>query len=93
VPEQAVRELVAASVTGLRPEAVAIVQAERPHMPAPQPGVVAVGPISVARESAGTLRAMLAAALLLHVLLAAGLIVVVARSRARWRAAKAPQPR
>lgn len=92
VPEKGVRELVAAALVGLRPEAVAIVQAEVPRTQARQPTVVAVGPISVARESAGPLRALLAGALLLHALLAAALIAVVARRRARSTAQRRATP-
>jgi type III secretion protein J len=93
VPEPAVRELVAAAIAGLRPEAVAIVQSEVPRARVLRPTVVAVGPISVARESAGPLRALLAGALLLHAVLAAALIAVVARRRARSTPAPDLRPR
>lgn len=81
VPEESVRALLAAAIADLAPEAVAVVQAEASRAPARASEVVAIGPISVPRGSAHTLRALLAAALVLHLLLAAALIAVVARGR------------
>jgi type III secretion protein J len=85
IAEDAVRALVAASLPDIRPEAVSVLQAEAPRVPARAGRMVAVGPLSVARESAGTLRAWLAGILLVNVLLATALIVAVARKRATER--------
>jgi type III secretion protein J len=82
IDQRAARALVAAAVTGLPPDAIAIVQTEAP----PQAPIVAatarIGPFSVRRESAPLLRAVLALALLLDIALAIALIWTVRRKRA-----------
>ena len=82
VPEAGVRALVAAAVASLPPEAVTVVQTEAARRPAPPASqLVMVGPFSVQRSSAGALRAALVGGLVLHLVLAAALIAIVARGR------------
>ena len=82
VDERAVRELVAAAVSGLEPSAVTIVQTQEPAAIAETAvSAVRVGPFSVRRESAPLLRGVLTGGLLLHLALAAALIWSVRRKR------------
>lgn len=85
LPEDRVRALVAAGIPALSPEAVTILQVEAPVAASRPSAMVAVGPLSVSRGSAATLRAWLGAALVVNLLLAAALIAVVARKRAGLR--------
>lgn len=82
IDEQAVRALVAAAVSGLTPNAVAIVQTQATPVTETAVSTVRVGPFSVRRESAPLLRGVLAATLVLDIALAAALIWTVRRKRA-----------
>lgn len=78
--EQA-RELVAGAVPGLAVAAVRVVQTQRAE-PAPAPPQFArIGPITVARSSAGMLRAWLIGSLLVHIGLASALLLPLVRKR------------
>lgn len=92
--EDAVRRLVAGAVAGLRGEDVTVVLVARPLPPASAEARLAwVGPVAVARGSAGTLKALLAGALGLNVLLAGVLAAVLLLRRRRDEAAEAAPPR
>jgi type III secretion protein J len=82
IDEPALKRLVAGSVVGMRPDDVNVVAISRPlPTTSAEARLSFVGPIAVARGSAQTLRAVLAAAIGLNVVLAAGLIVTVLRRR------------
>jgi type III secretion protein J len=87
VDDSSVRALVASAVDGLRPERVTIVQVLADAKAAPAPLLVHVGPLAVSRGSAAALRALLAAALGLDLLMAIALVVLVHRAREQRRAA------
>ena len=88
VDEARVRALVAASVPGLTPAAVTVMQSEAaPAAPSP-PRMTAIGPFSVAAGSAPQLRAVLVAALLLNLVLAGLLIAAVVGKRRAANAAR-----
>jgi type III secretion protein J len=77
-PREDVQRLVAGSVAGLEPAAVAVVVTSAPPAPEGEPTMTAVGPLRVTPGSRGLLIAALAVALgVLGVL--AGLLVVTAR--------------
>jgi type III secretion protein J len=81
IPEQPMRDLIAAAVTDLDPNQITIVQVTPD---AQEPSVARwarVGPFTVARDSAPGLRAVLAAALALDLVMAFGLVALVRR----WR--------
>jgi type III secretion protein J len=86
--EAAVRALVAGAVEGMRPEEVAVVGVAARRSPDERgEALVQVGPIAVARGSAGALKGILAGALGLHIVLAGCLVVILFRRRARGEAA------
>jgi type III secretory pathway lipoprotein EscJ len=78
---QTARELVAGAVPGLAPIAVRVVETQRAPAASPDPKFARVGPITVTQASAPTLRAWLAAGLLLQMLLAAALLRPLLRRR------------
>jgi type III secretion protein J len=79
-PEQ-VQAIVAGAVDGMRAEDVAVVGVAAAAPPEASAALVHVGPIAVARGSAGALKGVLGGALALHVLLALCLVFVVLRKR------------
>jgi type III secretory pathway lipoprotein EscJ len=86
----AVQRLVAGAVSGMRAEDVSVVAVSRPAAPVGDTNRLAhVGPISVARGSAATLRAVLAGALLVVIALTVGLVATWRRAQA----ARAPEAR
>jgi type III secretory pathway lipoprotein EscJ len=80
---QAARELVAGAVPGLVPAAVRVVETVRAPAASPNPQFARVGPITVTRASAATLKAWLVAGLVLQMLLAAALLRPLLRRRRR----------
>lgn len=88
VDDDGLRALVAGAVEGMRPQDVTVVRVAAPT-PAGQDGepLVAVGPVWVARSSAGTLRALLSLVALAGMCLAAGLAILLRRQRRRVRSA------
>jgi type III secretion protein J len=88
--EADVQKLVAGSVPGLEPAAVAVVTTPA-AAPEPAPALAAVGPIHVAAESRATLVAAIAIALALLAVLAALLLVTARRLAALERAAPATE--
>jgi type III secretion system YscJ/HrcJ family lipoprotein len=82
VDEAAVRRLVAGAVDGLAPEDVAVVLSRAPSPTRREPRLAQVGPFAVSRGSAPALKAALAVAFALNLMLAAAL--VWSRRRA-WR--------
>lgn len=84
VDEPGVRALVAGAVPQLSAEDVAVVLTDAPPARAREPHLVTLGPITVTRGSAGTLKALLAASFTLNLILAAALVL----SRARRGAAR-----
>ena len=78
---RAIRALVAGAVEGMRDDDVAVVGVRAAALPRGTPSLVHVGPIAVTRGSAFALKAMLAAALGLHLVLALCLVVVLSRKR------------
>ncbi|MDW8362927.1 MAG: secretion protein [Myxococcales bacterium] len=88
--EASVRALVAGAVDGLRPEDVSVVAvAAAVRAPAPEAGLVRMGPVAVSRGSLPAFRALAAAALGTNLLLAGALVFVLVRRR-RSRSAGAP---
>lgn len=78
--EEQLRRLVAGAVSSIRPEDVTIVGISRPApAAAAQARLTWVGPIAVARGSAGTLRATLVGAMGLNVVLAGALVFAIIR--------------
>jgi type III secretion protein J len=82
IDERAVRTLVAGAVSGLHSSAVTVVQTQAARMARATAATARVGPFSVRRESAPLLKAVLALALLLNLVLAVALIWTVRRKRA-----------
>lgn len=83
IDEGAVRALVAGAVQGMPAENVAVVAVAVAPPAEPSSTLVQVGPISVTRGSAATLKALLGAGLLLHLLLAGLLVFMMLRVRSR----------
>jgi type III secretion protein J len=81
IDEASIRRIVAASVVTMRPDDVSVVTISRPPPTAGEARLSYVGPIAVARGSAGTLRAVLAGSIAVNVALAAGLAVMALRKR------------
>jgi type III secretory pathway lipoprotein EscJ len=79
----AATELVAGAIPGLSPSAVRVVESTLQPMAAATPQLARIGPVMVTRDSASTLKAWLAASLLLHIFLAAALLRPLVRRRAR----------
>lgn len=80
--EESLRRLVAGAAPGLRSEDVTIVGLSRPLPPiASQARLTWVGPIAVARGSAGTLKLVLVALITLNIALAAALVLTTLRRR------------
>ncbi|MBX3250036.1 MAG: secretion protein [Myxococcales bacterium] len=81
--EAAIRALVAGAVEGLAEDAVTVVvqRTSQPATPA-DAGLAQLGPIAVSRGSATILKAVLGAAFLLHLVLAAALVIAWRRRRA-----------
>jgi type III secretion protein J len=81
IEESQVRALVAGAVEGLSADAVTVVQttADAPHS-APRE-LARVGPITVTRDSARALKALLGSAFALDLMMAVALLVVVQRAR------------
>jgi type III secretion protein J len=89
--ETSVQSLVAGAVEGMRTEDVAVVGVAGPEPPdLTTGGLVHLGPVAVSRGSAPILKGVLAAALALHALLAALVVVVARRRRARLDPAAQP---
>ncbi|MFW5876754.1 MAG: secretion protein [Myxococcota bacterium] len=88
VDDDALQALVAGAVEDLRAQDVSVVRVAAPQ--APHEGtepLVAVGPVWVARSSAGTLRALLGFVALAGMCAAAGLVILLRRQRRRVRSA------
>jgi type III secretion protein J len=82
IDESAVRALIAGAVDGLSAERVTVVQVSASAPERTAPALVHVGPIAVSRDSAATLRLLLAVALGLDLLMAIALVILVSRARA-----------
>ncbi len=80
--EAEVRRLVAGAVPGLSPERVAVVETPVPAR-APVDTLTRLGPFVTTRSSAGKLRAVLAAAAAVNIVLAASVLVLFRRVRRR----------
>jgi type III secretion protein J len=92
VAPEAVQQLVAGAVAGLQPSDVAVVLVPRPGQAASAGVELArLGPITVARGSAGYLRGLVALALLLSVVPTVALLVVWQRGRKALAAALQPE--
>lgn len=82
--EEALRHLVAGAVSGMRAEEVTVMGISRPLSPTLSEARLSwVGPIAVARGSAGTLRSVLAGCVGVNVVLATALIWMGMRRRKR----------
>jgi type III secretion protein J len=79
----AATELVAGAIPGLSASAVRVVESTLQPTAAATPQFARFGPVVVTRDSASTLKAWLAASLLLHILLAAALLRPLVRRRAK----------
>ena len=81
--DNSVRALVAGAVENMRPEDVAIVSVIAGTAPADTADFVHLGPIAVSRGSAAVLKVFFGGSLILHILMAAGLVWVLRRRRLR----------
>jgi type III secretion protein J len=81
IDEAGVRALIAGAVDRLHAEHVRVVQTVAGPAPTLAPALVHVGPIAVSRGSAPLLRALLAAALGLDLVMAIALVIVLRRAR------------
>lgn len=77
----AIQRLVAGAAAGMRSEDVAVVTVSRPSIAASELRLAHVGPIAVARGSAGLLRGLAAFALVVILALASGLVFIWRRGR------------
>lgn len=85
-----VRHLVAGAAPGLAPDDVAVVFVARPALaPSPERELTQIGPLTVTRGSAGTLRAAIALTILILVALTTAVVTLWLRLR-RLRAEPAP---
>jgi type III secretion protein J len=82
LPVEDIRRLVSGAVQGLQPASVSVVVISQPAPPRPaSDGLVSIAGVRVSPSSAGSLRALLGAALGLDVVLAGGLIIMALRRR------------
>jgi type III secretion protein J len=81
VDETAIRALVAGAATELEPAAVAVVKLVAPAQTSAVPDLVRVGPVTVTRSSASTLKMIASGVLLLDIALAVALMALFAKLR------------
>ncbi len=82
IDDDAVRALVAGAISDLRTEDVAVVRTPALRASRARPRLAYVGPIAVARGSAGSLKAMFATSFALNLILAAALVLARMRRTA-----------
>ncbi|MBN1653820.1 MAG: hypothetical protein JXA30_08595 [Deltaproteobacteria bacterium] len=81
VTQKAIQKLVAGAVQDMKPDDVTVIEIKLPSPMRQTPELVEIGPITIARESAGALKVTAGALLFVLVILATTVIVLITRLR------------